>query len=410
MLKVLLAHPGTQYAQQLAKQLYQKKSLDKFITSFTLSADSYISRTIRFFFPDIYRKIFNRVIARVPSSKIFIFPFLEWKYSRKLKSNSNSEEIIFSRNKEFQQLITDSILKPANAVIGFDTSSWILVDRCRTLNIPYILDVSIAHSCKKNIAYSNIAKEYPTWVNSLELKSNELLVVEQSELENATHIVVASNFSKLSLIENGISANKITVNPYGVDISAFPLKESFVIPRQIRFIFTGLVDARKGIPFLLDAFQQVNPDKVFLSIVGQIQNHINIAIKDNYLLNNIEIVGKLPHNELPGLLQKNDVFIFPSYFEGFGLVILEAMASGLPVITTTATAGPDIIEHGKEGFIIEPGDKKGLTDAIQYFIDNPHQIEIMGRAARKKAEQYSWDAYGDRWEKIIHQVIEKANG
>jgi glycosyltransferase involved in cell wall biosynthesis len=407
--KVLLIHPGTQYSHQLAKQLFRKNLLKIFITGFVCSEKHIFSKLLKSLIPSIYRKISNRIIEHIPQNKILVFPGHELNSLKNLNRSGFSESSYFSRNQYFQNLIKDSLLKESSVVIGFDTSSWILITKCKKLNIPYILDVSIAHSVKKNIVYTKIFDEYPSWNQTLETKSKDFLDFEQYELNNATHIVVASSFTRNSLIDNGIIADKISINAYGVDLFQFPLKDSFSLFEKVRFIFLGIVDARKGIPILLDIFKQVDNSKANLSIVGSINDKIESIINENYELSNIEIIGKLPHNELPSLLRKHDVFIFPSYFEGFGLVILEAMASGLPVITTTATAGPDIIENGVEGFIIEPGDKEGLRIAINFFIDNPSQIEIMGRAARKKAEQYSWDAYGDRWEKIIHDVIENTN-
>ncbi len=82
------------------------------------------------------------------------------------------------------------------------------------------------------------------------------------------------------------------------------------------------------------------------------------------------------------------------------------MASGLPVITTTATAGTDLIEDGKEGFVITPGDEEQLIKYLQYFDANPNQIAVMGKQARLKAEQFSWKNYGIRWEQIINEVAE----
>lgn len=402
--QILLLHPGTQYSHQLAKQLYRKDILFKFCSGFILSDNWFFRKVINTIFEPYFKKISNRIIRGLPSNKLVSFPVQELISLNKIKRSNNAEQSYFKRNLQFQELIKNSIIKKSSAVIGFDTSSWIIINKCRNLSIPFILDVSIAHSNSKNLIYEAIAKQYPTWTNTLELKSQKLLEIEQKELENSTHIVVASTFSKNSLIQNGIVDYKISMNPYGIDLSAFPLKPIFNKTNIIRFIFSGLVDARKGIPLLLDVFKQLNSNKAMLSIVGPIQANIEQLIRKNYELENIEIIGKVPHIEMPELIQRHDVFVFPSYFEGFALVILEAMASGLPVITTTATAGPDIIENGIEGFIIEPGDKEGLTAAIQFFIDNPSQIEIMGRAARKKAELYSWDAYGDRWEKIINAV------
>ena len=82
-------------------------------------------------------------------------------------------------------------------------------------------------------------------------------------------------------------------------------------------------------------------------------------------------------------------------------MIIEAMACGLPVITSTHTVGPEVITDGKEGFCIEPGDDDALLRALEYFVQKPLSIAAMGIAARKRVEGMSWDAYGERWREIL---------
>jgi len=104
-------------------------------------------------------------------------------------------------------------------------------------------------------------------------------------------------------------------------------------------------------------------------------------------------------------MSESEVFVFPSYFEGFALVLLEAMASGLPVITTTATAGPDITTPGEDGWVIEPGKLDALIEAMRFCLENRDRVTEMGANARRTAERFSWDAYGDRWVTILQGVV-----
>ena len=128
--------------------------------------------------------------------------------------------------------------------------------------------------------------------------------------------------------------------------------------------------------------------------------------------------GEQPHNLPPGVvclgqtpreallreMSEADVFVFPSLFEGFALVILEAMAAGLPVITTPNTAGPDLIEDGKEGLIVPAGDANALREAMQSLLHNPERARSMGRAAHEKAKEFTWERYGERWEALVRDL------
>jgi glycosyltransferase involved in cell wall biosynthesis len=109
-------------------------------------------------------------------------------------------------------------------------------------------------------------------------------------------------------------------------------------------------------------------------------------------------------------MQQCDVFVLPSYFEGFGLVLLEAMASGLPIITTTATAGPDILTEGTDGWNIEPGDLASLVERMNYCLEHPAEVREMGRQARATAQRFTWSAYGERWMRILAEVCDRQAG
>ena len=103
-------------------------------------------------------------------------------------------------------------------------------------------------------------------------------------------------------------------------------------------------------------------------------------------------------------MSEADAFVFPSLFEGFALVILEAMAAGLPVITTPNTAGPDLIEDGKEGLIVPAGDANALREAMQSLLHNPERARSMGRAAHEKTKEFTWERYGERWEALVRDI------
>jgi glycosyltransferase involved in cell wall biosynthesis len=100
-------------------------------------------------------------------------------------------------------------------------------------------------------------------------------------------------------------------------------------------------------------------------------------------------------------MRSHDVLVLPSLFEGFGLVILEAMSQGLPVITTPHTAGPDIISDGEDGFIISIRSSDAIVEKIELLDKNRELLFEMSRLAEKKSEKFSWDNYS---QKIIETI------
>jgi glycosyltransferase involved in cell wall biosynthesis len=100
-------------------------------------------------------------------------------------------------------------------------------------------------------------------------------------------------------------------------------------------------------------------------------------------------------------MRQNDVLIFPSLFEGFGLVITEAMSQGMPVITTDRTAGPDLIKNGETGWLIEAGSTEALRWCIEDILTKPELIIQAGRLALEQANKRTWEVYGQELTQAI---------
>jgi glycosyltransferase involved in cell wall biosynthesis len=402
-MQVLLAHPGTQYSAQLANQLYRHNSLLRFWTSFALPEDSLVERLIRKIMATPPDWLGHRTIPGVPAAKIRTALPLELIALARLRLGGEPQIVMHDRNEKFQRAIASKDIQQSDAIIGFDTSSSLLIDRAAKTGRPFILDQTIAHPRSKQRVYDSIKKQFPDWADDLEVRASNVGAAEEAEHQKATRIVVASSFTKKTLAENGVDEAKIILNPYGVDLTRFTTMHQKRGDRPFRFLFAGLVCARKGIPLLLQAWKSLNPKNAELWVVGPLTPTATGECRDN---SQIKVVGKVPNSKLATIMAESDVFVFPSYFEGFGLVLLEAMAAGLPVLTTTATAGPDIVTDGIDGFITQPGDLEMLVSKMGFCLENRDRVAEMGANARATAERFSWDAYGDRWVQILDRLWE----
>ena len=113
----------------------------------------------------------------------------------------------------------------------------------------------------------------------------------------------------------------------------------------------------------------------------------------------------MPHRELAGFLRQCDVLVFPSYFEGFGLVLTRSAGRRSACHCNRCNSRAGFDDRWVEGYIIPAGDAVALQDAMQRFIASPGDLATMSLAARRCAERYSWDAYGDRWMEILGQCV-----
>jgi glycosyltransferase involved in cell wall biosynthesis len=212
---------------------------------------------------------------------------------------------------------------------------------------------------------------------------------------------VASSFTERSLLDIGVPRSKITVIPYGAPIEYFQPH-----PKQdklFRVMFAGQVGTRKGVHYLLQAWQELSLPEAELLLVGvnQMPNDWLSKYRDR-----VRLTGSVPHSSLNAYYSSANVFVFPSLVEGFGLVLLEAMACGIPIITTPNTGGPDIIIDGIEGFIIPIRDVEALKVKIAWCYSHPQELAKMGIAARKKAEQLTWERYRQKLAMIIKEKLE----
>jgi alpha-maltose-1-phosphate synthase len=397
-MKVLLLHPGTQYSAKLALQLNRLGLLNKFITGIGFTPSDWLWRIAP---AALKRKLANRILdaSITPDQVINIFwpELIAW---FRLNKNQSMEKVLYERNRQFQNAISSRFLKESDSIIGFDTSSWIVAGEAKRLSKPFFHDQSIAHPIEKLSIFENLRTQYPEWIEDIPEKESPLLQLEKEEHDLATAIVVASTFTRNSLIKAGVSSSKIRMNPYGVGHEFF-FRKTNNGNIKTRFVYLGTLGARKGLPFLLESWIDGELyQKAELWLAGPASE---VAIKAVDKVPGVRYLGRLPFNKIPSLLDSCDALVFPSFFEGFGQVILEAMAAGLPVITTDATAGPDIIENGWDGFCFPAGQRVALSNSLITLATDQRLCHEMGTRAREKARAFSWESYGDRWKNIIFQ-------
>jgi glycosyltransferase involved in cell wall biosynthesis len=152
---------------------------------------------------------------------------------------------------------------------------------------------------------------------------------------------------------------------------------------------------------LFDACRQLR-NSVALTIIGTKPLEPCRALDEE--LNRVRWIPSCPHSEVLAEMAANDVFVFPSLFEGFGLVLLEAMAAGLPLITTEHTAGPDLITDGREGFIVPIRSAEAIASKLDWFSADRDRARQMGLLAQRRATHFTWEAYGTKLAQHVAQA------
>ena len=253
------------------------------------------------------------------------------------------------------------------------------------------------HPASMRAILSDELARYPECAESLS-REWELALPERDfqrlceEPQLAAHTLVASSFTKQTLVEHGISPEAVTVIPYGVDCTKFspgPPKPSSNGPLEL--LFVGRINQRKGIRYLLDALRLLRasaaPGEIRLTICGRVVDSLALyrGFEDQ-----VTIRPSVSPEALVEAYRAAELFVFPSVGEGFGQVLLESLACGLPVLSTTRTAAPDLIREGVEGWVVEPGRAELLAERILWALRHREALRAMREPARRCAEQHTW--------------------
>ncbi|PSR17666.1 glycosyl transferase family 1 [filamentous cyanobacterium CCP3] len=225
---------------------------------------------------------------------------------------------------------------------------------------------------------------------------------KDQEVDLADHIFVPSSMTRQSLLDAGIAPERISVIPYGAPVDYFKPKPK--PDRTFRALFVGRVGPRKGVHYLLEAWKKLQLYDAELKLVGV--NEFPTGWLESHR-DHIHYLPGVPHATLGQHYCSASVLVFPSLVEGFGLVQLEAMACGVPIITTPNAAGPDIITDGVEGFIISIRDSEAIQERLEWCYQHPNELTEMGLAARRKAENLTWSVYQQTLAAKIKELLYK---
>jgi glycosyltransferase involved in cell wall biosynthesis len=193
----------------------------------------------------------------------------------------------------------------------------------------------------------------------------------------------------------------VFVLPYGADLNQFQKVERS--DDVFRILYVGQVTLRKGVHYLLEALAGLNLKDAELLIIGHIDPTIRPLLgRWNGTFRHIASVPKI---ELARYYSSSSVLVLPSLEEAFGLVVLEAMACGVPVIVSSEVGASEVIADGVEGFVVPDRDVGALRERIRFLYENAAARGRMGDAALRCAKGSTWEAYGDRVRRFYERVV-----
>ncbi|MST93996.1 MAG: glycosyltransferase family 1 protein [Pedosphaera sp.] len=286
-----------------------------------------------------------------------------------------------------------------HALLGYGTEPFDFADKTGALKV---IDASSSHPTS---SYGFWQRECDLWCPGAEPGVPRWIFARANrDVERADVILCPSNFVRDSMLYNGIAESKCVVNPYGVDTSTFTPRET--VPTKPRFICVGAIGLRKGYQYLFRAFEKVRRVLPEAELVCAGNYFNDFRLERPRWQGTFTHCQNLPHTELSKLLRTSTAFVFPSNEEGFARAVVEAMASGLPIIATHESGATTLVNDGVEGLIVKARGVDQLAAAMIKLATDRALNERMGRAAHVRgAQKNSWDDYTGRLLQIYGEAI-----
>lgn len=412
---VLLSHPtGNSFVRSAAAALEQEKLLAEFWTCFAWNGKSPLSgflpagvrnelrrRSFELKQPDRLRTHPGRELARLAANKLGF------------RGLTRHETGIFSIDAVYRDLdrrVARRIRQETGgstlrAVYAYEDSAREAFRSAKSRGMRCVYDLSIGYYASARKIFREEADRMPEFASTLTglNDSDKKLECKRQEAEAADLIVACSPFVGDTLRQGGIPEEKIRVvqfgAPDGMTARSWAPED---MKRPLRLLFAGAIGQRKGIGYILHALRMLGRKDIELVLLGTMPRETEMFRPYADLFRH---EGPRPHHDFLALMKTCDVLVLPSIFEGQALVILEAMACGLPVLVTPNTGAQNLVEEGKEGFVIPTHSIEALAEKMAWYADHRDALPEMGAAASARSRQTSWANYQKQILGVVREAL-----
>jgi glycosyltransferase involved in cell wall biosynthesis len=407
-LKGIISNPNlAPYIKQSVVAYQEAGLLRGFYTSFCVSSawETRIKFLPRSWCVFLGRRAFKELDGKLLHSSGFseILRVLATKFG----SAKLADQVWEWSEKRFDRKVAKEISEKATFFHGYEHACLASLQVAKALGVPTFYEQPSQHHAYFTSIVEKQVQQHP----SLKSEATALLNDEKAqrrnkrrdeELKLCDYVICNSSFTKKTLLEAGIATEKVMVIPYGYPtVQAISVKDKKIF----HFIYAGNLSLRKGVHLLLKAWKMLPPDlPVFLTLMGSRQLP---DVMLSQLPQNVSWIPNLPYESAQQKIAESNMLVLPTLADGFGMVISESMAMGVPVLTTEASAGPDLVDNYIDGIVIPADDVEALREALLWCATHVEECEKMGKKAQEKASTYPWRAYR---EKLVKEINKKLDG
>lgn len=287
-----------------------------------------------------------------------------------------------------------------SAVHSYEDCSLQQFIEAKRLGKACIYDLPIGYYPSWERMQARLASQYADWMPDPTALQRVNPEQKRREVELADLVLVPSNFVA-NTVRHFHAKTPIALAPYGVDLSEWPSRVRCGSTEIITFLFVGQCSIRKGIPLLLEAWRAAGLKGARLELVGP---WLLAKSKKRELPPRTRWQGAVSSDELRRHYQNADIFVFPTNFEGRALVVGEASASGLPVLTTDASGSEGFVDNSSAK-IVPANDRDALVEELRWFNHHRDRLPQLSRAARVSAERCTWAQYRTRVTAAVRPIV-----
>jgi len=248
------------------------------------------------------------------------------------------------------------------------------------------------------------------------LRGRMLHWLKKRIINSCDALTVVSNAMRNTVLDMGVASEKVRVISMGVDLANFYTQDSGIERSNNELLFVGRLVEKKGLNVLLNAMPQViqaHPDACLtIAGAGPMEGRLKIIVREKNLTNKIAFLGMRPQSELPLLYRRAAIAVFPFIVaengdqEGLGLVVVEAMGCGCPVIASDLPAIHDTIVHGKNGLMVPPGSPEMLASAITTLLSDAElRLQLSREARNSVVDKFDWEQVAYKYSKLYKKLL-----
>ncbi len=391
-MRILVTHPGRQHSHQLARALHERDQLAEYWSGVP-AADPATKG-------DLYR-----LLARLSPQPTLELPGEAVRHNAVMPLVRRVAETVVDAPRAtdwrhratawFDAWAAWRLPADLDAVVCYENGARETFRAAKEQGATTILDAASFHHAWQDAFYE------PVESDAVHRRINTR---KDEEVELADHILTVSELARQSYIDAGMPPERVTSVPMGTDLSAFaPSEKMKASSEPFIFLFAGHAGRRKGVDVLMAASERLAREGASHRL--QFAGGADDGLFDDTAAP-AERIGYLSTPDLAAAFRRADVLVLPSRHDSFGRVVVEAMATGLPVLVSEHVGAKEVIDEGDTGWVVPAEDVDALAAQMRWCIEHPEQVREMHDACVDAAQDYSWEAYRERVTEVLASVVE----